>query len=186
SNVVTILGYISTASTFLPIMAVLRPYLRPLGVVLIIMGVFRGAQSVIAAKNAQMENIRAAKEEETEAVRAMKDREITGLTRTVKELSRNPYSEDIERTVRRVIFNEMTLQGRFLLRHLLMHEPIEVGRPFTNQTPIEAQNEQMAIAMKSGIVRHDVKRQGAMTWTYFVVNPEFRLVLKKVLYESED
>ena len=54
-NIITILGYISTALTFLPIMAVVRPYLRPLGVILILVGIFRGAGAVISAKNKQRE-----------------------------------------------------------------------------------------------------------------------------------
>jgi len=55
SNIITILGYFSTALTFRPGMAVVRPYLRPFGVVLIIVGIFRGTKSVIAAKNKQRE-----------------------------------------------------------------------------------------------------------------------------------
>jgi len=55
SNIVTILGCLSTAVTFIPGMVVERPYLRPLGIVLIIVGIFRGAQSVILAKNVQLE-----------------------------------------------------------------------------------------------------------------------------------
>ena len=50
SNSITIVGYISTALTFLPLMPGVGPYLRPLGVGLIIVGAFRGAKSVIAAK----------------------------------------------------------------------------------------------------------------------------------------
>jgi len=52
-NVVAILGYISTASTVLPIVAVARPYLLPLGIVLIILGSARGARSVIADRSKQ-------------------------------------------------------------------------------------------------------------------------------------
>jgi hypothetical protein len=55
SNVVTILGYISTGAAFLPVKAVIGPCLRPLGVVLITLGVFRGVRSVIAANNKQRE-----------------------------------------------------------------------------------------------------------------------------------
>lgn len=185
SNVVTILGYISTASTFLPVMAFLRPYLRPIGAVLIIVGIFRGAQSVLKSKHAQMEKLTAVKDAEIAALHAEKDREIAALSRRVEELSRNPYSENLVRTVRQVIYEQMTLQGRLLLRHLLMHDPIEVGRPF-GQPSIETQNEQMAIAVRSGIVRLDEKRHGGMVWTYYIVNPEFRPILKKVLYERED
>ena len=55
SNRITILGYISTALAFLPVLAAVRPYLRPLGIVLIILGIFSGAKVVIAAKHKQRE-----------------------------------------------------------------------------------------------------------------------------------
>jgi hypothetical protein len=44
-NSISILGYLSTAATFFPIGDLLRPYVRTGGLVLIIVGVFRGAQS---------------------------------------------------------------------------------------------------------------------------------------------
>ena len=50
SNSTTIVGYISISLTFLPVMAGVGPYMRLLGVLLILVGAFRGAKSVIAAK----------------------------------------------------------------------------------------------------------------------------------------
>jgi len=53
ANVVTILGYITTAAAFLPVMVVERPYLRSVGVVFIILGALRGSRSAITARNKQ-------------------------------------------------------------------------------------------------------------------------------------
>lgn len=99
--------------------------------------------------------------------------------------NRDPYAERLERTARQVLFYEMTLQGRHLLRHLLQHEPIEVGSPFWPGVPIAMQNEQLALAFKRGIIQHRGKRAGVMVWTYYVVNPQFRPVLERVLFESD-
>jgi hypothetical protein len=98
------------------------------------------------------------------------------------ELNRKPYSEDLERCVNQLL-DQMTYQGWLLLRYLLMHEPIEILRPFMNEIPAEIRYAQMAIAMSRGVVRHDVKRQGAMTWTNYVVAPQFRPALENVLYK---
>jgi hypothetical protein len=92
SNIVTVLGYISTASTFLPVTAVVRPYLRPLGVALIIVGIFRGAQSVIKSKNAELEGIR-----------AQKDTEIAALNQRIAELtpdSNEPHRQEVLQLLR--------------------------------------------------------------------------------------
>jgi hypothetical protein len=157
-------------ATFIPFMAVVRPYLRPFGVALIIVGIFRGAQTVIKNKNSQLETVSSAKKTEVETLRAAQDVDIAALNTRIAELSRNPYSEDLERPTRQII-DQMTHEGHLLLRHLLMHQPIEVGRPFMPEISVERQNAQMAVAFKSGIVRHDEKRQGAMVWTYHVVTP---------------
>jgi len=57
SNSASVLGYLSTAATFFPIGEVARPYVRSLGLVLIIVGVFRGAQAVITEKNDESEAV---------------------------------------------------------------------------------------------------------------------------------
>ena len=53
-NAVSFAGYVSTASTFLPVMVFLHPYLRTFGVFLIIVGIFWGARSVISKKSEQL------------------------------------------------------------------------------------------------------------------------------------
>ena len=69
SNIITILGYIGTALTFLPVLAGVRPYLRPLGVVLIIVGIFRGARSVMGAKKKQRERAEFLEQQRQESLR---------------------------------------------------------------------------------------------------------------------
>ena len=128
--------------------------------------------------NAQIET----KDAEAENLKREKDSQIADLNQRISELLRRPYSEDLE-NVAKCVLNQMTHSGHLWLRHLLMHEPIELGRPFIPGIDIEAQNQQMSIAYKGGIIRHDEKRQGAMVWTYFIVTPQFRPVLENILYE---
>jgi len=147
-------------------------------------------------RNEQLETLRSAKDRDIRALAVEKDQEIAALhqrldesdgtisahNRRIAELSRNPFSEDLERTVRQAL-DRMTHMGHLLMRHLLMNQPIEVGRPFMREIPLDRQIEQMGIALESGIVRLDEKRQGAMVWTYYVVNPQHQPVLQKVLYD---
>jgi hypothetical protein len=144
----------------------------------------------------QVETLRSAKDGDIRALAAEKDQEIAALhqrldesditiadrDRRITELNRNLFSEDLERTVRQAL-DRMTHMGHLLMRHLLMNQPLEVGRPFMREIPLERQIEQMGIALESGIVRLDEKRQAAMVWTYYVVTPQHRPILQKVLYD---
>lgn len=117
-----------------------------------------------------------------ESLRAEKDASIIALNERVAELSRKPYSEDLERCVNQLL-DQMTYQGWLLLRHLLMRERVELGRSFMHgDIPIEIQNAQMGIAMNSGVVKHDAIGQGPLVRTYYVINQQFRPVLERVLY----
>jgi hypothetical protein len=182
-NVVTILGYISTGATFLPVMEFLRPYLRPFGVALIIVGIFRGALSVIKENNNQLESVRSAKDAEIETVTAKMNTEIAALNERVTELQRKPYTEELKRLTKQVIDCEMTLEGRHVLRHLMIHEPVEVGRTFLPEIPQDRTHAQLAIAKQHGIVQHQQERQSTLR-TYWIINPRFRPVLEDVLYEG--
>lgn len=184
TNLVAIAGYISTAATFLPVMAVLRPYVRPIGVLLIVVGLFRAAQTVIQTKNTQLKHLRAANDESIRKLDAQHRAEVVALQQRVAELTRRPYSEDLQRIAEQVLDSEMTLEGRHLLRHLMVHEPIEVGRLFLPEIPEQRQSIQLAIAMQRGIVRHKESRQGALLRTYWIISPQFRPLLEYVLYEK--
>src|SRR5437868_3712718 len=150
-NIVTVAGYISTAATFLPIMNIVRPYLRTVGVALIIVGIFRGAQSVIGSKNEQVARVGSAKDANIENLKAEKNAEIAALNEHITELSRKPYTEELKRITKQVIDFEMTLEGWHVLRHLMIHEPVEVGRVFIPEIPQDRQHAQLAVAMQHGL-----------------------------------
>ena len=98
---------------------------------------------------------------EVESVRDEKDVEIAALKERVAQLGRKPYTEDLERIVRQLIDQQMTLEGRHVLRQLMIHERIEVGREIVVlQIPQERQQEQLAIAMQQGVVRHRDESRG--------------------------
>ena len=182
-NVVTILGYISTGSTFLPVMEFLRPYLRLFGVALIIVGIFRGALSVIKENSNQLKALRSEKDAELETVRAESKTQITALNERIVELQRKPYTEELKRITKQVLEYEMTLEGRHVLRHLMLHEPVEVGRTLIPEVPQDRTHAQLGIAMQHGIVQHREERQGTLR-TYWIINPRFRQVLEDLLYEG--
>jgi hypothetical protein len=194
SNVVSILGYISTGSTFLPVMAFIRPYLRPFGVLLIIVGIFRGALGVLkqnsnkletamSSKDAGIEALRAEKNAEIERIKSAKDAEIAAQDNRITELSRKPYTEELKRITKQVIESEMTLEGRHVLRHLMINEPVEVRRTLLSEIPQDRTYAQLVIAKQRGIVQHKEEGHGRLH-TYWIINPLFRPVLEDVLYEG--
>jgi hypothetical protein len=83
-----------------------------------------------------------------------------------------------------VIDYEMTLEGRHILRHPMIHEPVEVGRVFIPEVPQDRQHAQLGIARQRGIVQHREQMQGSLLRTYWIINPRFRPVLEDVLYEG--
>src|SRR4051812_21481578 len=68
-NVLSIAGYVSTFATFFPITGSIRPYLRSVGVILIIAGIFRGALTVLRQKDHQIRSVRDAREREIRVLR---------------------------------------------------------------------------------------------------------------------
>jgi hypothetical protein len=182
-NVVTVLGYVSTGSTFLPFMALLKPYVRPFGVVLIIAGIFRGALGALKRNSNQLEAVRGAKDADIEALRAEKDAEIAARDARIAELKRKPYTDELKRITKQVLENEMTLEGRHVVRYLMVHEPVEVGRTLIPEIPQDRTHAQLGIAMQHGIVQHKEEGQG-LRRTYWVINPRFRPVLEDVLYAA--
>lgn len=181
SNSVSVLGYLSTAATFLPIGDVMRPYVRSLGLVLIIIGVFRGAQAVIADKNKEMEASADEIGKQADDIRMQKDVELAKLQSRIVELSRRPYAEELASNVRELLSN-LSDEGRGMLLHLLKHAPIENGRPIGN-VQMDRQYPQLEIMSRSGIVRCDQEKTGLMR-AYWVINERYRVALEDLLYEK--
>jgi hypothetical protein len=100
------------------------------------------------------------------------------------EQNRKLYEEDLKRIVGQLIHSQLTLEGRLALRHLLIHEPIEVGRTFLAEIPQDRLHAQLGIARESGAVQHKEVNNG-MRRTYWIINPRFRPVLEEMLYEDE-
>ena len=91
-------------------------------------------------------------------------------------------AEELERITRHVLEREMTRDGNHILRHLLIHEPIEVGRPLVPEIPQDRAYGQIAIAMQHSLVQHREDR-GAVLRTYWIINPQFRPVLEELLFQ---
>jgi diguanylate cyclase (GGDEF)-like protein len=101
----------------------------------------------------------------------------------VEEKSHDRYAEELKRIAKQVVDCEMTLEGRHVLRHLMIHEPVEVGRTLVPQIPQDRTYAQLAIAKERGIVQHREEGRGLLR-TYWIINPKFREVLEDVLYEG--
>ena len=147
------------------------------------MGIFRGALGVLKQNSNQLETVRSAKDAEIETLRTEKDAEIAGRDARITELSRKPYTEELKRIAKQVVEYEMTLEGRHVLRHLMIHEPVGVWQVFIPEIPQDRQNAQLAIAEQHDIAQQ--RRQGQnVVHTYWIINPRFRSVLEDVLYEG--
>jgi hypothetical protein len=94
---------------------------------------------------------------------------------------RDPYTKDLELCVNQLL-DQMTYSGWLLLRHLLMHEPAIDSQPFIEGISIGTQNEQMATAVKAGVVARELKNRGSMSWVELGLSPRFRPALQTVLY----
>lgn len=121
---------------------------------------------------------------EIKKLNMVKDQEIASLNERIIALSRKQYPEDLESTARQVLQHQMTRQGRHVLRHLLLYEPVEIGTLSFPEIPQDRQYAEIEIAMRGGLIRHREDRQGALLRTYWVINPQFRPVLENVLYEK--
>jgi hypothetical protein len=92
------------------------------------------------------------------------------------------FDEERIRHVRQVVGKTMTLNGQHLLRWLLLHNRIECARQFMPEISIETQNRQMEIAVQAGIVQRVEERISTLR-TYYIVNPDIKPALEKVLAE---
>ena len=130
-----------------------------------------------------LESASLSKQTEIEALRVATHAEIAARDERITELSRKPYTEDLKRITEQVLDHEMTLEGRHVLRHLMIHEPIEVGRAFMPEIPQERQQAQLGIAIQRGLVQQHLEMQAGRS-TYWIINPRFRPVLEDVLYQD--
>jgi diguanylate cyclase (GGDEF)-like protein len=101
----------------------------------------------------------------------------------ITEPARDPYTEELKRIAKQVVDFEMTLEGRHVLRHLMINEPVEVGRPLLPEVPLDRAFAQLAIAKRHGLVQHKEEGPGRLR-TYWIINPKFRHALQVVLYEG--
>ena len=102
-------------------------------------------------------------------------------TSTGKTLD-NSLDEERLRHVRQVVRYAMTFNGQQLLRWLLLQGRIECVQQFLPEISIPTQNHQIEIAVKAGIVRR-VEERGALSHTFYVVNPELKAALENALSE---
>jgi hypothetical protein len=100
----------------------------------------------------------------------------------IADPNRNPWDVEMEKHVRQVVCYTMTRNGHELLRQLLVHGKIECQIQFLPEILLDVQNQQMEIAVKHGIVRRQEETTG-LRRTYYVVNPDYWPVLKRVLPE---
>ena len=120
---------------------------------------------------------------EVQTPKAEKKAEVAAPDKRITELARDPYAEELKRIAKQVVDFEMTLDGRHVLRHLMIHEPVEVGRTLDPAVPPDTTFAQLAIAKQHGLVQHKVEGRPNPR-TYWIINPKFRPTLQVVLYEG--
>jgi hypothetical protein len=115
-----------------------------------------------------------------------RDARIWQLETEIVKLKRRPYDEELGRQAATVIAR-LSQQGVALLRHLVVNEPLEVGRQFMREIAADIQSAQLAIAYGAGIIRHNpiyVGGGGHLLRTDFVVTAQFRPVLQDLLFNK--
>jgi hypothetical protein len=100
----------------------------------------------------------------------------------ISDPNRNPWEVVLDRSARQVLGYMMTHGGRMLLSWLLMQGKIDCQGQFMPEFSMDVQNEQMQIAEQNGLIRR-VEEQGRVRATFYVINPEYSSVLKRVLPE---
>lgn len=101
-------------------------------------------------------------------------------TTSTKEQNKS-YNDDVRKIAEQAL-GRWGEDGKKVVRYMLLHEPVEVGR---TPVPDVHSDEQATILnglFQEGILRHETKRQRAMTWNYWVIAPQFKEVLKDILY----
>jgi diguanylate cyclase (GGDEF)-like protein len=121
-------------------------------------------------------------DQKIERSRGVKDAEIAVLNERIAQLSRRPYAEALARIVRQLL-DQMTLEGRHVLHHLMIHAPVEIGRTLVSEIPQNRTYEQLEIAVRDGVVRREEETQG-LRRTYWTISSRFRPVLEDLLYED--
>jgi Skp family chaperone for outer membrane proteins len=122
--------------------------------------------------------------DELKTLKRKHEEELTAMKAEIEELKRKPYDEEIGRQAE-VLLNRLSPDGRTLLRHLLVNEPLEQGRRFRQDISQAEQDAQLSLAYGTGIVRYDEVRHpgnGAVIRTNYVINPRFHTVLQDMLY----
>jgi hypothetical protein len=159
--------------------------LREIAYGLLIVGFVWANFNVYKKQIAENSSDRAASAQEAARVVQQHGDELDRLRAENAEIRRRPYSEELRRQAAALIAN-LSPDGRTLLRHLLTHEPIEIGRRFVPGISQEVQDNQMSIAYGSGVVRHDIVRSGTgmIVRQDYVLNPQFRTVLQDLLYDG--
>lgn len=100
----------------------------------------------------------------------------------ISDPNRNAWDVELERSVRQVLGHMMTHGGRLLLKWLMMQGKIECPQQFMPEFSLDFQSKEMEIAVRNGLIRRETER-GGLNRTYYVINPEYLPVLKRVLPE---
>ena len=99
----------------------------------------------------------------------------------ISDPNRNAWNVQLERQVHQIVGFEMTHEGQIVLKHLLTVGKAEFGRQLVQEVSLETQNKQMQIAVKRGLIQ--VEQDSKRIHTFYVVNQEYAVALKKVLPE---
>jgi hypothetical protein len=97
----------------------------------------------------------------------------------ISDPNRNPWEVVLDRSARQVLNHMMTHGGRILLSWLLMQGKLDYQQQFIPDISMDVQGEQMEVAVRNGLV-HVVQEQRS---TFYIINPEYSSVLKRVLPE---
>jgi hypothetical protein len=172
-NVSAGLGYVSTLSTFFPVPDTFRPYLRLLGVVLIVVGVFRGGLRVIAKKNNEIQAIELAHEAEVES-----------FNKRIVELERNPFDEALGEKVESELKN-FDVKECVILKALLHYEPWDYNKVMPSLTcTVQEQADVLRKGYGSGLLITDNALLESTTRAHYRVRPQYLQAVKKYLYKE--
>jgi hypothetical protein len=179
-NAMTACGYVSTAATFLPQLTVYRLYLWSLSGALILIGAFRGALKVIAAKNGEI----TAREEETKKIEFAHAEEVRNLGRQIQELQRDPFDEEVKTKVKSELgkFDE---KERGILKILLQFEPWDHNKLMPGLTcSVQEQSDVFRKGYGTGLLMTEDVIVGGQKRAHYKSRPQYHEALKKYLYET--
>jgi len=170
-NSASVLGYVSTAATFFPIGSIARPYVLWVGLILIIVGVFRGAQALVAEKNKEIATVRSAKDKEIESLKNERDL-----------LKQRPYDEE-HRQLAEGKVNKLSEVSKDLVCYLLHYGETEADDLQKRCKHSPEYNDAVQRARDAGLVIDtQVGNPGRSSVRYlWKVNPKFETVLEDLL-----